>query len=101
MCGYRIPAEADWPYAGVWLRGCRGVYGRVKVIFFRKRVKDLPKFWQIYIFLYICRPNIPNTMFRTHPRGPMKGRAGDLKLRERERLEAESERSEVERVRDI
>ena len=77
------------------------VYGRVKVIFFRKRVKDLPKFWQIYIFLYICRPNIPNTMFRTHPRGPMKGRARDLKLRERERLEAESERPEVERVRDI
>ena len=49
------------------------VYGRVKVIFFRKRVKDLPKFWQIYIFLYICRPNIPNTMFRTHPRGPNEG----------------------------
>lgn len=101
MCGYRIPAEADWPYAGVWLRGCRGIYGRVKVIFFRKRVKDLPKFWQIYIFLYICRPNIPNTMFRTHPRGPIEGRAGDLKLRESERLEAESERPEVERVRDI
>ena len=51
------------------------VYGRVKVIFFRKRVKDLSKFWQIYIFLYICRPNIPNTMFRTHPRGPIEGRA--------------------------
>ena len=78
VCGCRIPAEADWPYAGVWLRGCRGIYGRVKVIFFRKRVKDLPKFWQIYIFLYICRPNIPNTMFRTHPRGPMKGRARGL-----------------------
>ena len=67
------------------MRGCRGIYGRVKVIFFRKRVKDLPKFWQIYIFLYICRPNIPNTM----------------KPRERERIEAESERPEVERVRDI
>jgi len=40
-------------------------------------------------------------MFRTHPRGPIEGRARDLKLRERERIEAESERPEVERVRDI
>lgn len=39
-------------------------------------------------------------MFRTHPRGPMKGRAGDLKLRERERLEAESERPEAEGARE-
>lgn len=31
----------------------------------------------------------------------MRGERGDLKLRERERLEAESERPEVERVRDI
>ena len=78
VCGYRIPAEADGPYAGVWIRCRRECLRSSKSNIFPKKSQRFAEVLaDIYFFVYLQAEH-PQHHVPHPPEGPYEGESGGL-----------------------